>query len=611
MSARRYALILALALLAAFVAINVIVSRLTPGARLDLTSSQLYSVSKGTRETLKGLAETVDLTLYYSREAGESVPQVRAYAARVRELLQSYVGMSNGMVRLREVDPLRFTEAEDRAVEMGLQPFNPGGASDPIYFGLVGANAVDERIAIPFFAPQREPFLEYEITRLISELEQPRRLKVAIVSSLPLSPDIARDPRMSQQAPQPYWQQELARLSDVEILQPGFAAVPEDAAVIAVIQPWALTDGEQRAIDQFIMAKGRAILALDPASIVSQAAGAPPLPPTVAALDPLLASWGVAVSRDVVLDREGALYLGPDQPPQPLFLDIAADRMNRTDLVSTALTRGMSLVAAGVITNAPVAGVTVTPLAKTTANTMRLPANQAQMLPPGQALLAAWAPTGRRETVAVRISGALQSAFAGAPLSKTKGNAEIILIADADFLDDRLYIDSREGPQRDNGAFLLNAIDQLSGSDALISLRSRAPSLRRLTEVDKMRVGAQARVAEAQQRLREELATTEQRLAALQNKGAGSGFFQGNLGAELSGAERGEIERFRARIVEVRGQLREVERSFRVDLDRLQGLLMLVNVWLAPILVIAAGVFVSWRRRRRARPAAKAEAQAT
>ncbi len=610
MSARRYALILALALLVAFVAINVVVSRLTPGARLDLTASQLYSVSKGTRETLKGLAEPVDLTLYYSREAGESVPQVRSYAARVRELLQSYVGISKGMVRLREVDPLRFTEAEDRAVEMGLQPFNPGGSGDPIYFGLVGANAVDARIAIPFFAPQREPFLEYEITRLISELEQPRRTKVAIVSSLPLSPDIARDPRMSQQARQPYWLQELARLSDVQILQPGFSAVPEDAAVIAVIQPWALSDAEQRAIDQFIMAKGRALIALDPASIVSQAPGAPPLAATISALDPLLASWGVAVSRDVVLDREGALYLGPDQPPQPLFLDIAADRMNRADLVSTALTRGMSLVAAGAITDAPVAGVTVTPLAKTTANTMRLPANQAQMLPPGQALLAAWAPTGRRETVAVRISGALQSAYAGAPLAKTKGNAEIILIADADFLDDRLYIDSREGPQRDNGAFLLNALDQLSGSDALISLRSRAPSLRRLTEVDKMRVAAQARVAEAQQRLREELATTEQRLAALQSKGAGSGFFQGNLGAELSGAERGEIERFRARIVEVRGQLRAVERSFRVDLDRLQGVLMLVNVWLAPILVIAAGVFVSWRRRRRARPAAKTEALA-
>jgi ABC-2 type transport system permease protein len=610
MSARRYALIFALALLVVFVALNVIVSRLTPGARLDLTQSQLYSVSKGTRDTLKGLAEPVELTLYYSREAGENVPQVRAYAARVRELLQSYVGMSGAKVRLREVDPLRFTEAEDRAVEMGLQPFNPGGG-DPIYFGLVGANAVDERIAIPFFAPQREAFLEYEITRLISELEQPRRLKVAIVSSLPLSPDIARDPRMSQQSPQPYWLQELARLSDVQILQPGFTAVPEDAALIAVIQPWALSEGEQRAIDQFIMAKGRAFIALDPASIVSQAQGAPPLPPTVSALDPLLASWGVAISRDVVLDREGALYLGPDQPPQPLFLDIAADRMNRADLVSTALTRGMSLVAAGAITNAPVAGVTITPLAKTTANTMRLPANQAQMLPPGQMLLSAWAPTGRRETLAVRISGPLTSAFAGAPIAKTKSNAEIILIADADFLDDRLYVDSREGPQRDNAAFLLNAIDQLSGSDALISLRSRAPSLRRLTEVDKMRVAAQARVAEAQQKLQQELAATEQRLAALQSKGAGSGFFQGNLGAELSGEERREIERFRARIVDVRGQLREVERSFRVDLDRLQGVLMLVNVWLAPILVILAGVFVSWRRRRRARPAIRSEAEAT
>jgi hypothetical protein len=48
----------------------------------------------------------------------------------------------------------------------------------------------------------------------------------------------------------------------------------------------------------------------------------------------------------------------------------------------------------------------------------------------------------------------------------------------------------------------------------------------------------------------------------------------------------------------VRQQLRAVGRDFRADIDRLQAWTAFLNIWLAPILVAAAGVFVFWRRRR-------------
>ncbi|MES1204193.1 MAG: hypothetical protein ABUS57_22360, partial [Pseudomonadota bacterium] len=58
--------------------------------------------------------------------------------------------------------------------------------------------------------------------------------------------------------------------------------------------------------------------------------------------------------------------------------------------------------------------------------------------------------------------------------------------------------------------------------------------------------------------------------------------------------------RFRARVLGLRNELRASERDFRRGVETLQGWLVFVNVWLAPLLVAAAGVFVFWRRRARA-----------
>jgi gliding motility-associatede transport system auxiliary component len=240
---------------------------------------------------------------------------------------------------------------------------------------------------------------------------------------------------------------------------------------------------------------------------------------------------------------------------------------------------------------------------------------------------------GRIETIALHLSGNLQTAFpngrpeaapadtadsgeavhaaaetpappataATAALSTSATPAEIVIVSDADFLADDFYVDQSGAPAADNASFALNAIDVLGGSDALVSLRSRAPSLRRMTMLEDMERDAQRRIESRQEDLQRELHDTETQLADLQRRGRGSGFFSGNLGAELTPEENAAIARFRARVVEVRGELRGAERNLRGDIDRLKAIVVFVNMWLGPILVAAIGLFLFWRRQRRAR----------
>lgn len=641
MSARRYALLAALALIVMFVAANVTATTWFRSWRLDLTENQLYSLSPGTQQTLDDLGEPVELTLYYSRDAAATWPQLAAYAARVREMLQTFAARSHGRVRFVEVDVEPFSEQEDHAVEAGIEPFRPFEGADPIYFGLTGANAIDDQRTIPLFDQQREAFLEYEITRLIYELENPERTRVALITSLPIDP-AAADPRMGLGG-QSVFAAEMGRLMEVTKLAPDFTEIP-DVEVLAIIHPGALSERQLYAIDQFVLRRGRAFVALDPASLLAeQSTGFDPFnptapPPSSSTLEPLLGRWGVTMTPGVVLDAENALPVQvqdpatgqPGQAPQPLFFVVPADQLDREDLMTAWLRRGVNFGLTGGLSWSERDGVEVRQLARTSGQTMRLPAADAMARPSPYDIAAMWPPAaGRVETIALRLTGNLETAFpdgrpavepaqiaygetppttpveepqAAEHVARSATTAEIVVVADVDFLADDFYVDPQSGgAAADNASFALNAIDVLGGSDALVSLRSRAPSLRRMELVEDMEADAQRRIRNRQEELQGELRETEARLAELQERGRGSGFFSGNLGAELTAEENAEIERFRARAIEVRGELRRTERDLRGDIERLKTLVVFINIWLAPLLIAAAGVFLFWRRQRRGR----------
>ncbi|MES1201924.1 MAG: GldG family protein [Pseudomonadota bacterium] len=630
MSGRRFAFLSALCFLAMFVSANLIANSWLRSWRLDLTENHLYSLSPGSQQVINGLSEPVQLTLYYSRDAAAAAPQVQAYAARVRELLQTFQARSHGRVRFVEENVKPLTPEEDGAVEAGIAPRQLYEGSDPLYFGLVGENAINDKSAIPFFDPQNEAFLEYQVTRLIYELESPEQKHVALITSLPLDPAEAQSQAQFGGQGGSMFASELGRAMQVEKLPADFSEIPADVDVLAIIHPPVLTAQQSYAIDQFVMRKGRAFIALDPASLIAQQGGMDPSNPSPAppssSLEPLLSRWGVQMSRDIVLDLDDALPINTQneqgqtvQAPQPLYLHIPPAQLDQHDLMTAWLQRGMNFGATGALNVSERQGVTFTPLVRTSGNTMHVPIEMAGLMQqsPIQALQM-WQPANKIETIALRVSGHLPSAFpngppegvtappgAPAPLRVSAGQAELVVVADTDFLADPFYVQGGN-LMADNGSFALNAIDVLGGSDALVSLRSRANAQRPMETLDRMENEAHQRIEAEQQRLQGDLQETEQQLAALQAQGHGSGFFTGNLGAELTPQERQTVDGFTKHMAETRTKLRSLQRDLRSDINRLETVIVFFDMWLPPLLVVIAGLFLFWRRQRRGRTKAAA-----
>lgn len=617
MSGRRFAWIVGLALLVVFIAANLVSNTWLRGARIDLTSQRVYSISPGTRQVLAQLTDPVDLTLYFSQDAATRVPELQAYGVRVRELLQTYEAVSDGKVRVRVVDPIPSTDAEIEAQTAGLEALQNREGGGALYLGLVGRNAVRDTLALPSLSPAREPSLEYEITRVVAELDQPAGFKVALITGLPLDPEALaagfQDPRQREVAG---FSTALGRSAEVEKLGPDFTEIPADTDVLAIIHPFALSPAQLYAIDQHMLQKGRAFIAVDPLSLVSLDAArqvydpsqAPPVPDSN--LAPILEAWGVRVSPEAVIDVGYAERVGPGpRDILPIFYTVPASSFSRGEILSTLYSRGIRFGAAGAIDITPVNGIQTAALIRSSPETQRLPAQQLMGAGDPASLLSGFVSSGQAQVLAARVSGTLRSAFANGPppgsppnpghLSQSVGDGQVVVISDSDFLTDVLSQDQAGGGgQLDNLGFALNALDILRGDEALVSLRARGPALNRLTVVDEVRNRAAVRSAATVERLQSELASTQERLRTLQAQST-DGPLVGDPRAGLSPAQRAEVARFEDSVEQINTELRRIQRSADVELSGLRGILVFLHVWMMPLLVIGAGLVVYWWHQRR------------
>ena len=201
MAQRRAPVAIGLGLLAVLFVSTIMFSNLMlDNLRLDLTEQKLYTISDGTRKVLEDINQPITLYLFFSDQASAGNAHLRNYARRVRELLEEYVYYSEGRLTLQVIDPQPYSEEEDRATEFRLRAV-PVQDGNNLYFGLVGTNAVDSVEIIEFFQPDRETFLEYDISQLIYGLTHPTKPVVGIVTGLQMfgSFDVAR------QQPIPPW----------------------------------------------------------------------------------------------------------------------------------------------------------------------------------------------------------------------------------------------------------------------------------------------------------------------------------------------------------------------------------------------------------------------
>jgi len=594
------------------------------GMRADLTQNKLYTLSKGTQQVLRELKEPVNLYFYFSRDAAaKQSPLVMPYAVRVREFLEEISARARGKIHLQVIDPQPFSDDEDRAAEFGLQSLEHGGPGEPLYFGLAGTNSTDGRSAIPAFTPDREEFLEYDVAKLIQELGTPKKPVVGLLSSIGLQGQF--NPQNGQMGdPWPIYTQ-IQQLFTVRTLTPDLDHIDKDVDVLWLVHPKQLAPKTLYAIDQFVMRGGRVLLLVDP-SAGADLSGQDPSNPLAAAmanhssdLQPLLTAWGVDYDPTKVIGDLGrGLEVRTNTSSAPVrhigILGLRHDDMNQKDVVTASL-ESINLATVGSL--APHAGAKTTfePLLQSSSSAEPLPAQRFSALIDPAVLRDGFKSTGVRYTIAARITGPVDSAYPnGAPgeqkpspgppiahLAKSTTPANIVVIADTDFLMDYLWVQTREllgqriaQPFANNGDLIANILDNLTGSSALISVRGRASFSRPFERIEALKRQADDRLRAKALELQSELQQTESKLTELQAKRNDQSSLM------LSPEQEAELKRFTAEKTRVRKELRETERGLNVDINRLGSWLKAINIAIAPLLVAVAGVIIlSMRRRRR------------
>ena len=598
-----------------FVAVLLLVNVMFRGARVDLTQSRLYTLSDGTRNILTSIDEPINLYLFYSDKGTQDLPQLRTYFTRVREMLQEMSARAGGKIKLEVIDPLPFSEDEDRASSFGLQSVPVSAAGDKVFFGIAGTNSTNGQAAIPFLNPDKEAFLEYDVAKLIHELETSKKPVVGLLSGLP----IAGGPDAGGQRMREAWaiDQQWSQLFDMRTLTAAtLKAVDKDIDVLVVVQPKQLSDDAQYAIDQFVLRGGHLLAFVDPNAELDDS-GADPNNPMAGMmadkssdLPRLFKAWGVDYDpKKVVIDRARALPIsageGQASVRHPGILGLTQADLNRDEVVTSSLDN-INVSSAGYFELAKDAkDVKLVPLIQTTSDAMSVASDRLRMLADPSALLAGYQPAGSPFVIAGRLSGKFKTAFperkGDGALAESKAEGQIVLVADTDLISDRMWVQMRPffGQQimnafANNGDFAVNALDNMAGSSDLISIRGRATSQRPFSTVEALKRNADERFRAKEQELQKELGDTERKLTELQSAKSKD---QAQI---LSPEQKGELDNFLKRKLEIRKELRQVRRQLDAEIEALGTRLKIVNIVLIPLLVtIAALAFAWWRNQRR------------
>jgi ABC-type uncharacterized transport system involved in gliding motility auxiliary subunit len=594
----------------AFIVATMVSNQLFKGARIDLTENQLYTLSDGTKRILKNIDEPINLYFFYSDQATASAPSLRDYANRVREMLTEFAAASRGKIRLNVIDPVPFSEEEDQAAQFGLQEVRLGATPDPVYLGLAGTNSVGDEEIISFFQPDREATLEYDLAKLVSTLAEPERKTIGLLSGVSMSSEF--DPQA--QRVQPAWvaYQQAGQMFEIRDLGTSLEAVPADIGLLWIVQPKDLDDATQYAIDQFVMQGGKALIFVDPLAVVDAVAseGMPPgMPPMGQASDlpVLFKGWGIGFdATQVVADAQLALQIntgfGNRQSRHYGYLGISSEQMNSSDIVTADLST-INAAMPGRITLAEGSAATLEPLLTSSAASSMMPASRFTFLPDPSSLQNGFVASGESQVIAARIGGTLPSAFPDrngeTHLAESTEPVNLVVVADVDMLSDHLWVQVQNffGQQvanafASNGAFVINALENLAGSSDLIAVRSRGTFARPFTKVDELRVDAEARFRATEQRLQQELAETERRLGELQSTREDTGSLL------LTSEQQSEIDRFVDQRASIRKELRAVQRGLDKDIEDLGTTLKIINIGLVPLLLTIATLLALWRRRR-------------
>ena len=620
-----------------YVAVNILFNVSAPEARLDVTEDGLFTLSDGTLATLSRIDEPIELHFFLSGHLAREVPAYASYGLRVRELLAEIAAAAGGKVILREHDPKPFSRGEELAVSFGVQgvPVDSGGEHG--YFGLAGTNSVDDTETVAFFQPDREMLLEYDIARMIHALSDPEPTVVGVMGSLPVMGDMHAQAQGGVLVP---WAiaRHLKAAFDTIHLPESIDDLPASVDVMMVVHPRAMTDRAIYELEQFLFRGGRALFFVDPRAESDTSVGPDAASSSTGGLGRLFEAWGIEVpDRQLVGDRSMALTINAGTAARPMpaeflvWLGASSEYLAQDDPVSARLP-ALNLASAGSVRQAEGSPLALEPLITSSPDSGLIDVDAVRGLRPDVlGLLDRFRPDDDTHVLGARLTGEVATAFPDGPPPRTvaKTGAElatdpdppqlmtsrrpinVILVADADLLDDRFWLRKRQFFGREveeaiagNADFVVNALGNLAGSDALLRLRSRGVSQRPFERIRAIERDAESRLRDKERELQDKLRETREKIAGLEGVRTTEDALTGErrIVVSLTEEQRAEVEALRGQMLSIRRQLHDLRRSLREDVESLEAWLRFANIGLVPIALSGVAILVGLirvaRRRR-------------
>ena len=600
--------------------------------RLDLTQEKAYTLSAGTRAILKKLDTPVTIRFYctQSESATPETVYLKGYARKVEDLLTEYKQVAGGKLRIEKYDPQPDSDAEDSARLDGLEP-QPLPGAERFYLGLA-VKCADQVQAIPFLAPNRERLLEYDLDRAIVRTGNSEKPTIGLMSPLPVfgMPSNPMMQQMGQQGSQPWTiVNELKNDFNVKRVGMDVEKIDDDIKLLLVIAPKDINDKAQYALDQFIMRGGKLVAFLDaqcladnrqPNQMGMNFGGGG------SSLDKLLKAWGIQFDTSkVVADLKFKMQLrGRAGEPQeaPAWLGLTTDGLNKDD-VATSQIDNIWLPLCGAFTGTPVSGLKETVLLSSSKDSQLVDAMLANLS--GENIMKEFKPSGVNYALAIRLTGKFKTAFPdGAPaekkddtekkdekkpeekkaadsLKETKGDNTVVLFGDADMLYDPFTMRRIDSPfgalqmaMNANLNLAQNIIEQMTGDNNLIAVRSRATLNRPFTRVKEMEAAANVRFQSEIKRLEDSSQEAQRKINELQaqKKDKDQRFI-------LSPEQRTELEKLRKEEADTRKRLKQVQKDLRKEVVSLQTRLKWINILAIPLAVTATGIVIAIVNRRK------------
>ncbi len=628
----------------AVIAVSAISITQTLGRRLrvDITDQRLYTLSDGTKAILAGLRQPITVKLFYTKTAAMKGPDnIRFYTNYyefVRALLEEYASHSNGNLKLEIIDPRPFSEEEMAAIRFGLRRFQIT-QEENFFFGLVVQTEFGATRIIDFFTPDRQQFVEYDISYLIDTAVTRQKKRVGILSPLEMMGDsdyMAQMMRVQGQQPRQKWGiiAQLEQKYEVVSVPTDTTAI-EDIDLLLVIHPKDLPEHTEYAIDQYVLGGGRAVVMIDPHAVIDMPDQMSRLQgvdhSTSSNLPRLLRAWGLEMPDYTFAgDRELAVEgrTAPNRLPERIlgFLQLQRDKgcFNPDHVVSANLNQ-MTVLFPGVLKVRGEANsiLEYVPLLSTSerGNAWRVNTPYELLEPDYTEFMRRFIDGTEPVKMGYLVTGAFKTAFPDGIMAETNDDENdteeevsrqritglieaaepgaIVVLTDVDFISDMMAYERTffgMATVGDNSALLMNLLEDLSGSQHLISIRSRGNFRRPFARVDAIEAQADTETAEEQARIEAQIREFEQqlneRIAAIEGENRGELINQTIL------EEKREIE---LQLLEAERRLRDVMMQKR---ERIEGLkVQMRNFCTLPgpalTLVIAIGLGIHRSIRRR------------